>query len=153
MDAEGLEAVETNGESREPEGVNDPAVALPFGLYANFMTSLVGLGTILLLWPLLFISPTQSDQLPSGNEGLPLIPSIIILGCSGLMFTTTYLILLSIWGPVLISVGNLLTIVLMLLVEVTIMDAPLPNLKAILGCGMIAGGFGVLLWSIRVHSS
>jgi len=57
------------------------------------------------------------------------------------------------WGPVLISVGNLLTIVLMLLVEVTIMDAPLPNLKAILGCGMIAGGFGVLLWSIRVHSS
>lgn len=153
MDDEGLGPVGVNGESRELEGVNDPAVALPFGLYSNFMTSLVGLGTIILLWPLLLISPTQSGQLPSGNEGFPLIPSIIILGVSGLTFTTTYLILLSIWGPVLISVGNLLTIVLMLLVEFTIMDAPLPNLKAILGCGMIAGGFGVLLWSIRVHST
>lgn len=48
----------------------------------------------------------------------------------------------------LASVGNLLTIVLMLLVDVFLMEGALPTGWSILGCGMIAGGFGVLVWDV-----
>ena len=51
-------------------------------------------------------------------------------------------------GPVLVSVGNLLTIVLMLLVDVFLMEGVLPTGWSMLGCGMIAGGFGVLAWDV-----
>lgn len=150
----------SNGATPQPEDAEDdpseiepeynPAASLPFGLYANFITSLIGVGTLFFLWPLLLLSSGQNSAPSPSGSNFDLISSILVLACSGLVFNTTYLILLSIWGPVLISVGNLLTIILMLLVEVTIMNAPLPNLKAILGCSMIAGGFGVLLWGIKV---
>jgi len=48
------------------------------------------------------------------------------------------------WGPILVSVGNLLTILLMLLVDMLLMDGVLPTGWSMLGCGMIVGGFGVL---------
>ena len=46
------------------------------------------------------------------------------------------------------SVGNLLMIVVMLLVDVFLMEGVLPTVWSTLGCGMIAGGFGVLVWDI-----
>jgi len=52
------------------------------------------------------------------------------------------------WGPVLVSVGNLLTIVLMFLVDVFLIEGVLPTGWSMLGCGMIAGGFGVLAWDV-----
>ena len=39
-----------------------------------------------------------------------------------------------------------MTIVLMLLVDVFIMEVGLPTGR--IGCGMIAGGFGVLVWNV-----
>jgi len=41
-----------------------------------------------------------------------------------------------------------LTIVLMLLVDVFLMEGVVPTGWSILGCGMIAGGFGVLVWDV-----
>lgn len=41
-----------------------------------------------------------------------------------------------------------MTIVLMLLVDVFLMGGMMPTGWSILGCGMIAGGFGVLVWDI-----
>lgn len=149
--------VEDNGAPNVGEEtliVRDHVTSLPFGLYANLITSLVGVGTLLLLWPILLIPSSSPSVSPAPSPSGPsLIPSIIALAISGLTFNTAYLILLSIWGPVLTSVGNLLTIVLILLVEITIMSAPLPNLETVIGCGMIAGGFGVLLWGIKRDGS
>jgi len=60
------------------------------------------------------------------------------------------------WGPVLVSVANLLTIILMLLVDVFLIEGVLPTGRSIV-CevvGMIAGGFGVLAWDVgRAHST
>ena len=36
----------------------------------------------------------------------------------------------------------------MLLVDVFLMEGGLPTGRSILGCGMIAGGFGVLVWDV-----
>ena len=41
-----------------------------------------------------------------------------------------------------------MTIVLMLLVDVFLMEGVLPTGWSTLGCGMIAGGFGVLVWDV-----
>ena len=128
--------------------------ALPFGLYANFITSLVGLTTIVVAWPLpVFLSPPSTLQ-PATEAGasslsLQIALSIIAIALSGLTWNAGYLILLGIWGPVITSVGNLLTIILMLIVESLFVEAaPTPSFTGILGCGMIAGGFAVLVWEV-----
>ncbi|CAG8684021.1 2775_t:CDS:1, partial [Acaulospora colombiana] len=131
---------------------------LPFGLYPNFVTSLVGFGTLLLFWPLALLDLLSSSSTSSvavavarGTSFLDkyeIILSIALIASAGLVWNGGYLILLALWGPVLSSVGNLLTIVLMLLVEILILNAPIPSGWSILGCGMIASGFGMLVWEI-----
>lgn len=125
--------------------------ALPFGLYPNFITSLVGITTIFIAWPLpLFLSTPQPAQDPgTTSSSMQIVLSILAIALSGLTWNAGYLVLLGIWGPVITSVGNLLTIVLMLIVEsIFVKSAPTPSLVGILGCGMIAGGFAVLVWEV-----
>ncbi|KAG8832192.1 hypothetical protein FRC17_001786 [Serendipita sp. 399] len=124
--------------------------SLPFGLYPNFMTSLAGLTTLLLLWPLPIIlsTSTSSSGHPTQASSASIIVSICAIATAGLIWNSGYLVLLSIWGPVLSSVGNLLTIVLMLLVDTIFMNSPMPTLFSVIGCGMIAAGFGVLVWEL-----
>jgi len=38
--------------------------------------------------------------------------------------------------------------VLMFLIDVFLMGGVLPTVWSILGCGMIAGGFGMLIWDV-----
>jgi len=140
-----------------PNDVERTVHPLPFGLYPNFITSLVGIATLLLAWPLpLLLSPSppspQSAVFTSSlaePSSLHIALSITAIALAGLTWNAGYLILLGIWGPVITSVGNLLTIVLMLAVESIFVDsAPTPSLVGVLGCGMIAGGFAVLVWEV-----
>ncbi|KAG8761629.1 hypothetical protein FRC14_000013 [Serendipita sp. 396] len=121
--------------------------SLPFGLYPNFMTSLAGLTTLLCLWPLpiLLATPESPNGDPNHASPVSIAVSIAAIALAGLVWNSGYLVLLSIWGPVLSSVGNLLTIVLMLLVETLFMNSPFPSFFSVIGCGMIAAGFGVLV--------
>jgi hypothetical protein len=61
--------------------------------------------------------------------------------------------LLGIWGPVVVSVGNLLTIVLVLLSDISIgqgVDVITPwNLA---GAGGISVAFGILVYDMAQHS-
>jgi hypothetical protein len=129
--------------------------ALPFGLYPNFITSLVGITTLLVAWPLplLLLSPSTLREAvtssPAEVSSLQIALSITAIALTGLTWNAGYLILLGIWGPVITSVGNLLTIILMLIVEsIFVESAPTPSLMGILGCGMIASGFAVLVWEV-----
>ncbi|PVF97310.1 hypothetical protein CPB86DRAFT_785943 [Serendipita vermifera] len=152
-------------DSEEPRGVpSDPSSpppfeeTLPFGLYPNFVTSLVGFATLLLFWPLALLDWLSSSSTSSIAvsavadtsflDKYEIILSIALIASAGLVWNGGYLVLLALWGPVLSSVGNLLTIVLMLLVEILILSAPVPSGWSILGCCMIASGFGLLVWEI-----
>jgi hypothetical protein len=128
---------------------------LPFGLYPNFITSLVGITTLLVAWPLpVLLSSTSSlpsaiSPPPAEGSSLQIALSIAAIALAGLTWNAGYLILLGIWGPVITSVGNLLTIILMLVVEsIFVESTPTPTFVGILGCGMIAGGFAVLVWEV-----
>ncbi|CCA71397.1 hypothetical protein PIIN_05337 [Serendipita indica DSM 11827] len=123
-------------------------LALPFGLYPNFITSLAGVTTLFSLWVLpVFLSDPSKEKAATGSP-LAIVLSISAIALAGLTWNAGYMVLLSIWGPVLTSVGNLLTIVLMLVVETVLMAAPSPSGWSILGCGMIAMGFGILAWEL-----
>ncbi|KIM28411.1 hypothetical protein M408DRAFT_69793 [Serendipita vermifera MAFF 305830] len=157
-DVEGAVPVPTQDEEDELSLIEETlgpaperAEALPFGLYPNFITSLVGVTTILIAWPLpLFLStPSTQSMTDAPSPSLQITLSIMAIALSGLAWNAGYLVLLGIWGPVITSVGNLLTIVLMLIVEsIFVESAPTPNLAGVIGCGMIAGGFAVLVWEV-----
>lgn len=157
-DVEGAIPVPTQDEEEELSLIEETmgpaperAEALPFGLYPNFITSLVGVTTILIAWPLpLFLStPSTQSMTDAPSPSLQITLSIMAIALSGLAWNAGYLVLLGIWGPVITSVGNLLTIVLMLIVEsIFVESAPTPNLAGVIGCGMIAGGFAVLVWEV-----
>lgn len=64
---------------------------------------------------------------------------------AGVIFNAGFMILLGIWGPVIVSVGNLLTIVLVLISDSVFGNgANTITLWGLLGCGMIVGGFAIL---------
>ena len=112
---------------------------LPFALYPNLMTSLIGLTTGVLLWvflPIFDRTGVEMFQLPKDGWTVLCIAGIALSGTifnSGLMVCVCFLdcslslinlvmdgqVLLSIWGPIVTSVGNLLTIVLVLISDVS----------------------------------
>jgi hypothetical protein len=127
--------------------------SLPFGLFANAVTSLVGILTFLLFWlfPLFLSQTAPSLSLTASSQPQPSIEiyvTIASIAISGLVYNAAYMIVLGIWGPVLSSVGNLLTIVLMLIIETLFMDVQAPTGLSLVGCLLIGGGFGVLLWDV-----
>ncbi|KAG8919466.1 hypothetical protein FRC02_001634, partial [Tulasnella sp. 418] len=78
---------------------------------------------------------------------------IAAIATSGLIFNGGFMVLLGLWGPVIVSVGNLLTIVLVLLSD-AIFGHAASTVTAIslLGSGMIVVAFAILaLDMIRPH--
>jgi hypothetical protein len=156
LDSDGLSAGELD---------DDLAYPPPFGLYPNLLTGGIGLMTLSSLWiilPILHYSGYERFRLPDNptlvlsiagiagsglvlNAGL-LVPILFfIVLYSSLIVSLHFQILLGIWGPIVVSVGNLLTIVLVLLSDVTIgqgVDVITPwNLA---GSGGIIVAFGIL---------
>ncbi|KAH9065720.1 hypothetical protein EDB87DRAFT_1555120 [Lactarius vividus] len=145
-DSEARPAREINGRSIEVDGLTYPP---PFGLHANFLTCGIGLMTFFSLWtllPVLHYSGYERFRLPPD-----MITTLSITGIagSGLVFNGGLMILLGIWGPIVVSVGNLLTIVLVFLSDITFgqgMDVITPwNL---LGSGGIVLAFGILVYDM-----
>ncbi|KAJ1311092.1 hypothetical protein OPQ81_009595 [Rhizoctonia solani] len=120
---------------------------LPFGLFANFVTSTAGLATLGLLW----IPMAASNWFGQGGYELPgdLWTGVCVglIALSGLVFNAGFMILLSLWGPIVASVGNLLTIVLVMITDVVLSrDLSAITFWSFIGSGLIIAGFAILVW-------
>ncbi|EPQ27258.1 uncharacterized protein PFL1_05181 [Pseudozyma flocculosa PF-1] len=116
---------------------------LPFGLHANLMTSGIGLVTLCCLWlglPAAHYLGWERFELP---PNLWTVFSIGVVVTCGIFFNAAFMILLSLWGPVLASVSCLLTTVLVEIADV-LLGREL-KLASVLGCALVAAGFGVLV--------
>ncbi|KAH9964298.1 hypothetical protein BC827DRAFT_68977 [Russula dissimulans] len=155
--------------------IDDLMYPPPFGLHPNLLACGIGLMTLLTLWimlPVLHYTGYERFRLPDSpttlfsiggiatsglvfNAGLMVIISFLCLFCArvdplSLLHPQT---LLGIWGPIVVSVGNLLTIVLVLLSDVTVgqgVDVITPwNLT---GSGAIVVAFGILVYDMVQHT-
>ncbi|KAJ3499872.1 hypothetical protein NMY22_g19465 [Coprinellus aureogranulatus] len=90
----------------------------PFGLHPNLLTSLIGVTTFFLLGliiPVLHMTGVEPFALP---PNLKTAASIAGIALGGMVFNAGFMVLLGVWGPIVTSVGNLLTIVLMLISDI-----------------------------------
>ncbi|GJE86146.1 hypothetical protein PsYK624_022260 [Phanerochaete sordida] len=129
----------------KPEMVYPP----PFGLYANALTSAIGVFTLLFLWvpiPILHYYGLETFRLPTNLQMVLVIAGIAL---SGVAFNAGLMILLGVWGPIVTSVGNLLTIVLVFISDITFGGA-VQNITAwsLVGSGAIVAAFGVLAYDM-----
>ena len=120
----------------------DPAEAVyppPFGFHPNLLTSLLGFMTLITLWiaiPFLHWSGAEVFRVPPNALTVISIAGIALSGVvfnaglmvnisedistSGLLIYIFLQVLLGVWGPIIVSVGNLLTIVLVLISDVSL---------------------------------
>jgi len=101
--------------------------------------------TLWLPLPILHFYGIEPFELPTDSKTLLTLVAICL---SGLIFNSGFMILLGIWGPIVTSVGNLLTIVLTLVSDL-IFEAMALTVWSLLGAGMIVGAFGVLVYEMR----
>ncbi|KZT65601.1 hypothetical protein DAEQUDRAFT_716388 [Daedalea quercina L-15889] len=129
--------------------VPEPSIVPPFGLYPNMLTSFIGLCTFLVLWipiPILHILGISHFALPTS---MGQILSIVGISLTGVMFNAGFMILLGIWGPIVTSVGSLLTIVMMFVSDIIFGGAAgTVTVWSLLGSGAIVIAFGVLAYDM-----
>ncbi|KAG2061818.1 hypothetical protein BDR06DRAFT_985829 [Suillus hirtellus] len=126
---------------------NQVTHALPFGLHPNFLTASMGVCTLFVLWvPLtaLHYYGIEEFALPSNMVTFVAIAGICI---TGVIFNASFMILLGVWGPIVTSVGSLLTIVLTLISDLMLGSVGL-TAWGLLGAGMIVGAFAVLAYDM-----
>jgi len=134
-----------------PEEVAHPEEVVyppPFGLHPNLFTSLIGLFTLLVLWiplPLLHYFDLEPFSFPTNRETFFTIAGI---AASGVFFNAGFMILLGIWGPIIASVGSLLTIVLVMFSDVILGGATILTVWSLIGAGVIVAAFGVLAYDM-----
>ncbi|CAK9780523.1 hypothetical protein CC85DRAFT_283414 [Cutaneotrichosporon oleaginosum] len=115
---------------------------LPTALHSNFLTSLIGVATFVLLWPPLpFLHAAGWETL----EAPPKWSLIAVVAIGGAVYNSGLMILIGVWGPTTSSVANLLTIGLVAIFDAVWMGH-LPDLQTFIGAAGIAAGFGLLLW-------
>ncbi|KAH7104781.1 hypothetical protein BKA62DRAFT_748595 [Auriculariales sp. MPI-PUGE-AT-0066] len=116
-----------DGEGGVEEGLVSKEIIgadLPFGLWSNFWVSAIGICTFVVL-------------------GFTMC-AIVGIASMGVIFNSCYLVLLGLWGPVLASVGNLLTIVIMLAYDTLVHGFANVTMWSFVGSGAIVIGFAVL---------
>ncbi|KAL6309937.1 hypothetical protein BKA93DRAFT_814298 [Sparassis latifolia] len=121
----------------------------PFGLFPNLLTSSIGIATFLVLWipmPILHYLGISTFELPTSSLTILVIAGIAL---SGVIFNGGFMILLGVWGPIVTSVGNLLTIVLVFLSDI-IFGGAVKTITAwsLLGSASIVTAFGVLAYDM-----
>lgn len=90
---------------------SQPKPKLPFALYPNLITSLLGIGNIVLLFPFFFILHFTSLEIfetpwsfakGRPDEGSPAGLTLAVCLCAslGVVYNGAFMILLSLWGPV-----------------------------------------------------
>jgi drug/metabolite transporter (DMT)-like permease len=143
-------------------------ISPPVGLYPNFLTSCIGICTILILWipiPILHLTNVEPFALPPDYKTWLCVAGIAVAGvlynsgfmvCSYRTSVTSPVskpvkkVLLGLWGPVLASVGNLLTIVLVVISDFVFggKSAEVLTKFSLIGCGMIVTAFSVLAFDL-----
>ncbi|SPO31255.1 uncharacterized protein UTRI_05936_B [Ustilago trichophora] len=125
--------------------VHDPSIPppLPFGLHANVMTAGIGLTTFTTFWIGIIIANQlgwEPFELPHNLRTCVAIAMVVLCG---IFFNAAFMILLSLWGPVLASVSCLMTTILVEIADVLLGH----KLKwiSVLGCTLIGAGFAVLV--------
>lgn len=121
--------------------------SLPFGLHPNFLTASIGVCTLFVLWiPLIMLHYYGIEEfaLPSNMTTFFAIAGIC---ATGVIFNAGFMILLGVWGPIVTSVGSLLTIVLTLISDLMLGSVGL-TAGGLLGAGMIVGAFAVLAFDM-----
>ncbi|KAJ3544357.1 hypothetical protein NMY22_g2804 [Coprinellus aureogranulatus] len=121
----------------------------PFGLHPNLLTSLIGVTTFFLLGliiPVLHMTGVEPFALP---PNLKTAASIAGIALGGMVFNAGFMVLLGAWGPIVTSVGNLLTIVLMLISDI-IFGSGFESLTfwSLIGSGVIVLAFGILAYDM-----
>ncbi|KAF8642325.1 hypothetical protein AX16_009595 [Volvariella volvacea WC 439] len=133
--------------------VQDLSRRPPFGLHPNFITSVVGLCTLVALWipiPLLHYYGIEPFKLP---ENIQTCVAIAGIALTGVAFNAGFMILLGIWGPIVASVGNLLTIVLVFLSDIIFgPGAEIMTFWSVLGSIVIVLAFGILAYDMSIKS-
>ncbi|PFH54452.1 hypothetical protein AMATHDRAFT_33 [Amanita thiersii Skay4041] len=121
----------------------------PFGLHPSLVTSGIGFLTLVILWiplPILHYLEIEHFKLP---DNLKTVFAIAGISVSGVIFNTGFMILLGLWGPIITSVGSLLTIVLVSISDVVfgggVQDF---TLLGVIGCSVITAAFSVLAYDM-----
>ncbi|PCH33672.1 hypothetical protein WOLCODRAFT_93949 [Wolfiporia cocos MD-104 SS10] len=132
----------------------DVAYPPPFGLYPNMLTSAVGLCTLLVLWipiPILNHYGVMHVHLPSTSREVLVIAGIALSGC---LFNAGFMTLLGTWGPIVTSVGSLLTIVLVFISDI-IFGGAVETVTpwSLIGSGSIVFAFTVLAYDMMRRRS
>lgn len=119
-----------------------------FLLHANIMTSIIGILTATLLWipiPLIHWLGWEKFELPSETSTVLMIGGVVF---TGVVYNAGFMVLLGLWGPVVASVGNLCTLVLVAIVDPFLIPENQLSFHTILGCSMIIIAFSVLISDI-----
>lgn len=142
-------------------------IPLPPALHSNFMTSCIGIATLVLLWipiPICHWLGWETFRLPGsldGEDAWEIWFGLEVVAWTGSVYvrsTTSALrrglqvlqnaglmVLIGIWGPTTSSVCNLLAIGLVSVID-SILMGHLPDLQTLIGVAGICVGFGILLW-------
>lgn len=148
-DAEPEETEMGANEHASLSGEEDAVYPPPFGLHPNLLTSVIGLCTFFVLWiplPILHMTGLEPFALP---PNMHTALSIFGIAFGGMVFNAGFMVLLGVWGPIITSVGNLLTIVLMLISDI-IFGSGLESITlwSLLGSGVIVVAFGILAYDM-----
>lgn len=131
--------------------VHDPSIPppLPFGLHANVMTAGIGLTTFTTFWIGIIVADKLGWEPLEAPHNLRTYLSLAMVGLCGIFFNAAFMILLSLWGPVLASVSCLMTTILVEIADVLLGH----KLKwlSVLGCTLIGAGFAVLVGGDSIH--
>lgn len=118
-------------------------------IFATLVGSLIGLFTMTVLWiplPLLHWSGLETFELPTGKAAHLLLISV----GANVVFSGSFLVLISLTSPVLSSVAALLTIFLVAFTDWIWTGKPIGS-AALIGGLIIVVAFGVLSWSTWVE--
>jgi hypothetical protein len=122
--------------------------SLLFMTHANSITFSIGLTTLLLFWiplPFLHWFGLEEFGLP---RSLSEFAAVIGVCFGGVIFNAGFMILLAHWGPVVTSVGNLFTLILVAGSDEVIAILNGYNalsLSTLVGSGFILASFGILM--------
>lgn len=118
-------------------------------IFATLIGSLIGLFTLTVLWiplPLLHWTGLETFELPRGRAAALLLVSV----GANVVFSGSFLVLISLTSPVLSSVAALLTIFLVAFTDWLWTGKPI-GFAALVGGGVIVVAFAVLSWSTWVE--
>jgi len=130
----------------------ETTVAPPFGLHPNLLTSFIGLCTLVVLWiplPILDYFEVEIFRLPADMTTVFAISGIVF---TGVISNAGFMVLLGVWGPIIASVGSLLTIVLVFLSDI-MFGSGYVTIWSLAGSGVIVAAFAVLAYDMYTRGS